>query len=74
MAAVKSVPGLKETNTMRGPLRNAILGVACGITANASISCGRLAGDSVSGTIVWYSFPGVASQYFQGTVVARRQP
>jgi hypothetical protein len=57
-----------------------VSGDTMGVTANFGASgemlrltSGRFAGDSIVGTIQWYTFLGVASQYYEGTFVARRQ-
>lgn len=38
------------------------------------ITSGRFADGRIVGTFHWYTFLGVASQYYEGTFVARRQP
>jgi len=37
------------------------------------ITSGKFVADSIVGTLRWYTFLGVASQYYDGTFVARRQ-
>jgi hypothetical protein len=37
------------------------------------LDTGRMAGDSITGSVNWYVFFGVASQYYGGTYVARRR-
>lgn len=37
------------------------------------ITSGKFAADSIVGTLRWYTFLGVATQYYEGTFVARRR-